>query len=81
MPQSKITLSEDSIDDILYYARAGETDSLLETLAQLKSELGVSEEDILLAAIDENTGNSALHMSAANGHTGKTPAQVLCVRN
>lgn len=71
MTQDK-KLPEDSIDDILYYARAGESDDLLEVLGQLKSQLGLSEEAILLAALDENTGNSALHMSAANGHAGRS---------
>ena len=73
MTQTKIRLSEDSIDDVLYFARAGETDDLVETLKELKAQHeGASEEDLLLAAVDEESGNTALHMSAANGHTGTT---------
>jgi hypothetical protein len=72
MTQDNSILPEDSIYDILYYARAGETEDLLEVLGKMKAQLGISEEDVVLAAIDDQSGNSALHMSAANGHTGRT---------
>lgn len=62
-------LSEDDIDDVLYYARANESQELLNTLENLSGDkLRIA--NILNAAIDSGNGNSALHYAAANGHTG-----------
>lgn len=62
-------LSEDEIDDLIYFARAGEEAELKETLISLASREGVSAAEILLAAKDE--GNSTcLHMATGNGHLG-----------
>lgn len=62
-------LSEDEIDDIIYFARAGEEKDLTETLSALASREGVSAAEILLAAKDEGK-NTGLHMAAGNGHLG-----------
>ena len=76
-PPTQITLSEEQIDDLLYLARTNEPSELLSELAAIKevqmTARGVrtSEADILLAAVDPDTGNNVLHMAAANGHTGK----------
>lgn len=63
-------LSEDEIDDLLYYARTGD---LLEFTA-LSSELCKREQSttpaVLLVAKDHYSGNGPLHMAAANGHAG-----------
>ncbi|KAI9725012.1 MAG: hypothetical protein M1812_000288 [Candelaria pacifica] len=82
---SKPALSEDDIDDILYYARAGELESLSKILHRLTNHdpdnihavnniyasknLKALSHDIILASKDSNSGNSVLHLGAANGHT------------
>jgi len=64
-------LSEDEIDDLLYFARAGEK----EEFNNLKNELCEREKTkiagLLEVAKDEYSGNGPLHMAAANGHEGK----------
>lgn len=63
-------LSEDEIDDLLYYARTGD----LQEFSTLSDELCKREHttlsDLLIAAKDSYSGNGPLHMAAANGHTG-----------
>jgi uncharacterized protein len=63
-------LSEDEIDDLLYYARTGD----LPEFISLSSELCTREQTTLPAVIrtakDAYSGNSPLHMAAANGHIG-----------
>jgi hypothetical protein len=66
-----IPLSEDDIDDLLYFARAGETQELKDTITALEKRHNASALEILLAAVDAETGNGPLHMAAANGHVGK----------
>jgi hypothetical protein len=63
-------LSEDEIDDLLYFARTGETADFEETVKELKQRENASLEEILESAKDEFTGNGPLHMAAANGHSG-----------
>jgi hypothetical protein len=63
------TLSEDEIDDLIYFARVGENDDLNETLAALAEREKVSHAEILVAAKDEGK-STALHMATGNGHLG-----------
>lgn len=63
-------LTEDQIDDLLYFAR---TNSLAEFKAELKElsqSLKVLEVELCSAAIDPETQNCPLHYAAANGHDG-----------
>jgi hypothetical protein len=62
--------SQEQIDDLLYFARTGDTDDLLRSLAELKQSLKCSELDVMMFAMDEYSGNSVLHMTAGNGHLG-----------
>ncbi|KAL1632587.1 ankyrin repeat-containing protein [Neofusicoccum ribis] len=63
-------LTEDQADDLLYLARANETQDLSQYLQELaQSHAGSSPADVLVAAVDAHSGNSALHYAAANGHT------------
>lgn len=62
-------LSEDEIDDLIYFARAGELADLNETLSSLASREGVSPAEILTAAKDEGK-STCLHMATGNGHLG-----------
>ncbi|POS72872.1 hypothetical protein DHEL01_v208736 [Diaporthe helianthi] len=60
-------LSEDDIDDIIYFARAGEITDLEETLSSLSTREGVSPAEIISAARDEGK-STCLHMATGNGN-------------
>lgn len=62
-------LSEDDIDDIIYFARAGEVTDLNETLSTLSSRESVSPAEIIIAARDEGK-STCLHMATGNGNIG-----------
>ncbi|KAE8224119.1 hypothetical protein CF319_g2952 [Tilletia indica] len=62
------SLSDETLDDLLYLARAGETDDLREALGTATSQhAGSTTERVLTAAVNEQ-GNGLLHYSCANGH-------------
>jgi hypothetical protein len=67
------TLTEDEIDDILYFARANELEDLKSTLKEFATAHSVSEVEICSAAIDSETQNGPLHYAAGNGHLGISP--------
>ncbi|KAK2603176.1 hypothetical protein N8I77_009654 [Diaporthe amygdali] len=60
-------LSEDDIDDLIYFARAGEVTDLNETLSTLSTREGVSPAEIISAARDEGK-STCLHMATGNGN-------------
>lgn len=62
-------LSEEEIDDLIYFARAGEVSDLHESLAALSSREAVSPAEILIAAKDESK-STCLHMATGNGNLG-----------
>ena len=62
-------LSEDEIDDLIYFARAGETADIEESLSALATRENVAAAEILSAARDGGK-SSCLHMAAGNGHLG-----------
>ena len=64
------TLDPDTIDDLLFLARTGETSELTDTLFHLAISLSTTPNALLLSSIDSDSGNSTLHMASANGHTG-----------
>src|SRR5437867_1582917 len=70
-PKMAISLGEGDIDNLLYFARAGETEGLKDTLVALETRHNASALEILLAAVDAGSGNGPLHMASANGHVGK----------
>lgn len=63
-------LDEDTIDDILYLARTNEATELDSFLSELSAKAKQSKAELLTAAIDPYSKNSALHYAAANGHNG-----------
>ena len=64
-------LSEDEIDDILYFARTNDLEQLRETLVDIRSRRSeASDADVFRMAVDPGSGNTALHLAAANGHVG-----------
>ncbi|CAE7186556.1 hypothetical protein HRS9139_07307 [Pyrenophora teres f. teres] len=62
-------LDENTIDDVLYLARANEAAELESYVSELSVQTKRSKADVLAAAIDPYSKNSALHYAAANGHT------------
>ena len=71
MPSTTLaSLTEDEIDDLLYFARTGELQDLQTSLSVLAKTSNVHEREILTAAVDPNSGNGLLHMASANGHNG-----------
>lgn len=69
-------LTEDEIDDLVYFARVGEDADLSETLTALSEREKVSPAEILLVAKDEGK-STPLHMAAGNGHLGKNFLYIL----
>ena len=63
-------LTEDEIEDFLYFARVNELDDLKAQVLQSSRQHNCSDADILKAVADEESGNTALHYSSANGHLG-----------
>ncbi|EUC41683.1 hypothetical protein COCMIDRAFT_105504 [Bipolaris oryzae ATCC 44560] len=61
-------LDEETIDDILYLARTNEATELDSFLSELSAKAKQSKAELLTAAIDPYSKNSALHYAAANGH-------------
>ncbi|CAK7263547.1 ankyrin repeat-containing protein [Sporothrix epigloea] len=67
-----VDLTEDEIDDLIYFARANEADELSSTLAGLIAKAGadavtVTPLQVLAAGVDTGK-NTSLHMAAGNGH-------------
>ncbi|KAI8304109.1 Ankyrin repeat-containing protein [Colletotrichum sp. SAR11_240] len=60
-------LSEEEIDDLIYFSRAGELADLQETLKVLSEREAASVGEVITAAKDEGK-NTCLHMAAGNGH-------------
>jgi uncharacterized protein len=67
-----VTLTEDEVDDLIYFARANEADDLAATLAELTNKAGgdATPLAVLSAAVDAGK-NTPLHMAAGNGHQGE----------
>jgi hypothetical protein len=68
---STASLDEDSVGEILYLARANEADELSAFLDTLSAQTQRAKHELLAAAVDPYTKNTALHYAAANGHSGK----------
>ncbi|KAJ5199257.1 hypothetical protein N7491_000187 [Penicillium cf. griseofulvum] len=74
-PSGPIALSADSVDDLIYDARAGDLEALNEDIANLASQHSCNESQIVASAIDmadESEGGSGsciLHFPAANGNS------------
>ncbi|KAL0943493.1 ankyrin repeat containing protein yar1 [Colletotrichum truncatum] len=68
-------LSEDEIDDLIYFSRAGELADLQESLKALSEREGVSVGEIITAAKDEGK-STCLHMAAGNGHLDAVKALI-----
>ena len=69
-PKIMTPLTEDEIEDFLYFSRLNELEDLKVQVLQSSRHHNCSDADILKAATDEESGNTALHYSSANGHLG-----------
>lgn len=67
---SGTTVEEDAIDEILYLSRVNEVTELAAYISQLSQQTKHSKPDLVAAAVDPYSKNSALHYAAANGHIG-----------
>ncbi|TVY17424.1 Ankyrin repeat-containing protein [Lachnellula arida] len=63
-------VSEDEIDDLLYFARTGDTEEFNTVKEELCKRENITVVELLQAARDEQSGNGVLHMAAANGFEG-----------
>lgn len=63
-------LGEDSVDEVLYLARANEASELEQFLTTLSTQVSKPKDQILAEAADPYSQNTALHYAAANGHIG-----------
>ncbi len=63
-------ISEDEIDDLVYFARVGEKDNLADLLSSLADREKVSQAEVLAVAKDEGK-STCLHMATGNGHTSE----------
>lgn len=63
-------MDEDTIDEILYLARANEATELATYLSNLSAQTPQSQAQLVAAAADPYSKNTALHYAAANGHVG-----------
>ncbi|KUJ17451.1 ankyrin [Mollisia scopiformis] len=61
-------MTEDEIDDLLYFARTGDKEEFESLKNELCKRENVSVMKLLQTAKDEHSGNGVLHMAAANGH-------------
>ena len=61
------TLELDEIDDLLYFTRVNEANDLNQTVTELSQKYKWSECDVLVSAIDPNSGNTMIHYCSANG--------------
>lgn len=75
--EHSIKLSEDELDDLLYFARTGETDELVSLLSSLEERLSTKAVIIIESAQDEYSHNNLIHMAAGNGHTGRKSSFLL----
>lgn len=66
-----ITLSEEQVDDILFYARTGQLEDFQLCVEEISKDTNFAREDIIAASMEEHSRNGPLHMAAANGQLGK----------
>lgn len=69
-------LTEDEIDDIIYFSRAGEKDDLIDIVKSLAERETADPAEIVAAAQDSGKSTS-LHMATGNGHLGMSTSLVL----
>lgn len=72
MPGATTTsLTDDEIDDLFYFARTGQLEDFRACIEAFARTSNTSHYEVANAAIEEQSGNSPLHMASANGHASK----------
>lgn len=72
MPGTTTTsLTDDEIDDLIYFARAGQLEDFRACIEAFARTSNISHYEVVRAAVEEQSGNSPLHMASANGHASK----------
>ncbi|KAL6913828.1 hypothetical protein ACHAP8_001769 [Fusarium lateritium] len=61
-------LTEDEIDDIIYFSRSGEQEDLTDSIKTLAERENSSPAEIVAAAQDASNKSTCLHMATGNGH-------------
>ena len=62
-----LSLTPDEIDDLLYFTRVNEVQGLQDGIQELSERYNSPRRNVLLAAVDPETGNTILHYCSANG--------------
>ena len=75
IPTSTVKLSSDELDDLIYFARAGDIQELHANIRTISEARGLSKGDVINAAVDidpedpeSSSGCTLLHWAAANNH-------------
>lgn len=68
--QADSPLSEDQVDDLIYFARNGQVEEIQASLIKIADSFNSTPLNIIAIAFDPESGNSPLHMASANGHIG-----------
>lgn len=63
-------LSEEQIEDLLYFSRTGQLEGLQNSINTFVEASKLSRFSIISTTVEEESGNSLLHMASANGHIG-----------
>jgi uncharacterized protein len=71
------SLTEDEIEDFLYFARANDISEFKNALIQSSQDRNIAAAEIIKAVIEDESGNTPLHYGSANGHLGKSPIVLL----
>lgn len=72
MPCATITtLTDDQIDDLLYFARTGHLDDFRDCIEAFAKNANISHYEVISAAVEQQSSNSPFHMASANGHTSE----------
>jgi uncharacterized protein len=67
----RISLTEEELDDILFYSRNGQLEEFVKFIEELAKAADCTPKEIIAASVEEQSGNMPLHMAAANDHLGK----------
>lgn len=66
-----VTMTEEQIDDILFYARTGQVEEFQTLIKEFSLATNSTPADVIAASVEEQSQNTSLHMAAANCQLGK----------
>ena len=65
-----VSMTEEQIDDILFYARTGQTEEFQTSIKEFSQATNSTPAEIIAASMEEESQNTSLHMAAANSQLG-----------